>query len=274
MMKNLQIEVTVSFKLLILTLCTTVSFLSSIKFTSYNCRFISLQACLNTLPRVSNRTTQTDRLRLILSILSYITVFDLHFIVFLPSEFFKIKLDIKPRIEYPCKLLKIFRCLFVSITVLTCKTTGHIIHMNLAYLCNNPHVTFSLWYILLRLKLSSDVHPNPGPVDATNNFSGGFLSFCNWNLNTLSKEDFYRITLLEAHNSNHNYDIISLTSLNDAVQVPENALPGYKFHSCNHPDGNRSGGVGIFYKETLPLRIRQDLSFEEYIVTEMIFGRK
>ena len=103
---------------------------------------------------------------------------------------------------------------------------------------------------------------------------GGFLSFCNWNLNTLSKDDFYRITLLQAHNTEHNYDIISLceTSLDDEVEVPE--MPGYKFHSCNHPDGNRSGGVGIFYKESLPLKIREDLSFHESIVCELIFGRK
>ena len=122
--------------------------------------------------------------------------------------------------------------------------------------------------------MSLDIHPNPGP--GQNNFSGGFFSFCNWNLNTLSKDDFYRISLLQAHNTNYNYDIISLceTSLNDSVQVPENILPGYKFHACNHPGGDSSGGVGIFYKESLPLRIRQDLSFDECIVTEMRFGRK
>ena len=51
-------------------------------------------------------------------------------------------------------------------------------------------------------------------------------------------------------------------------------MPGYKFHSCNHPDGNRSGGVGIFYKESLPLKIREDLSFNECIVCELIFGHK
>ena len=51
-------------------------------------------------------------------------------------------------------------------------------------------------------------------------------------------------------------------------------MGGYKFHSCNHPDGNRSGGVGIFYKESLPLKIREDLSFNESIVCELIFGHK
>ena len=81
---------------------------------------------------------------------------------------------------------------------------------------------------------------------------------------------------MEGHNTNFNYDIISLceTSLNDSIQVPDNILPGYKFNACNHPGGNRSGGVGIFYKETLPLKIRDDLSFEECLVSELIFGRK
>ena len=150
-----------------------------------------------------------------------------------------------------------------------------LIYVNLTRLSNYPQA-FALWYILLRLILSLDVHPNPGPVQHNNNFSGGFLSFCNWNLNTLSKDNFYRTTLLEAHNANHGYDIISLceTSLNDAIQVPENILPGYKFHPCNRPYGERNGGVGIFYKETLPLRIRHDLSFDECIVSELVFGRK
>ena len=81
---------------------------------------------------------------------------------------------------------------------------------------------------------------------------------------------------MEADNVNYNYDIISLceTSLNATIEVPENILPGYKFYPCYHPDGNRSGGVGIFYKESLPLRIRHDLSFEECIVSELSFGCK
>ena len=82
------------------------------------------------------------------------------------------------------------------------------------------------------------------------NFNGGFLSFCNWNLNTLSKDDFYRISLLQVRNVDFNYDIISLceTSLNDTIQVPVNILPGYKFHG-NHHDGNRSGGVDFFIRK-------------------------
>ena len=138
-----------------------------------------------------------------------------------------------------------------------------------------PYDSAVLWFIALKLLLSSDVHPNPGPFNESN-FSSGFLTFCNWNLNTLSKNDFYRVTLLEAFNVNMNYDIISLceTSLNETIVVEDNLIPGYKFYPWNHPDGSRNGGVGIFYKESLPLRVRLDLSFEECLVSELMFGHK
>ena len=132
----------------------------------------------------------------------------------------------------------------------------------------------ALWIFCLLL-LSGDIHPNPGPL-LEDEFSTGFLSFCNWNLNSLATDNFKRITLLTAENTIHKYDIISLceTSLNSETVVPENAIPGYIFHPLNHPSGGRHGGVGIFYKETLPLRVRPDLSFDECLVSELRFGRK
>ena len=36
----------------------------------------------------------------------------------------------------------------------------------------------------------------------------------------------------------------------------------------------KKGGVGIFYKDTLPIVIRSDMSFDECIVAELRFGRK
>ena len=118
-----------------------------------------------------------------------------------------------------------------------------------------------------------DIQPNPGP---SSEFSSSFLTFCNWNLNSLSKDNFNRVSLFEAHNANFKYDIISLceTSLNSSTPVQENILPGYNFISSNNPDGTKNGGVGMFYKESLPLKIRSDLSFSECLVSELVFGRK
>ena len=160
-------------------------------------------------------------------------------------------------------------------------------YLNFIYICRIvfhdlcPYIKLVfLWFLQMLLLRSSDVETQPGPGPMCFNdpkgFSDSFFSICNWNINTLSKNDFQRISLLEAHNSIFKYDIISLceTSLNEDTKVPENVLKGYHFCSSDHPSGDRKGGVGIFYKESLPLRIRSDLSFEECIVTELNFGRK
>ena len=136
----------------------------------------------------------------------------------------------------------------------------------------NPYIRFVfLCFFEMLLLLPSDIETQPGP-----NFNAGFFSFCNWNINTLNKNDFQRVSFLEAHNTIFKYDIISLceTSLNHATKVPANILKGYQFFSLNHSSGDKKGGVGIFYKETLPLKIRDDLSFEECMVTELKFGHK
>ena len=64
------------------------------------------------------------------------------------------------------------------------------------------------------------------------------------------------------------------TSLNEATKVTENILKVYHFFSSDHTFGDKKGGVGIYYKESLPLKIRHHMSFNECIVTELIFGRK
>ena len=122
-----------------------------------------------------------------------------------------------------------------------------------------PTKLVALWYFSLLMTLSLDIHPNPGQEESCKrDYKEGFLSFCNWNLNTLSKNDFYRVSLLEAHNLIFDYDIISLceTSLNDSFNPDDIKLPGYNFVPWNYPNGLQNGGVGIFYKDHLHLRIR------------------
>ena len=69
-----------------------------------------------------------------------------------------------------------------------------------------------------------------------------------WNLNSLAKDNFQRVSLIEAHNSLFNYDLISIceTSLNDSVELPEPPLNEYTFVSANNPANTRHGGVDLF----------------------------
>ena len=94
-----------------------------------------------------------------------------------------------------------------------------------------------------------------------------------WNVNSLAKDNFQR--LIKAHNSIFNYDLISIceTSLNDTVELPETLLNGYTFVPANNPANIRHGGVKLFYKNSLPVIVRDDFSFEESIVVELEFGR-
>ena len=128
----------------------------------------------------------------------------------------------------------------------------------------------SLWVQILLTMLSNDIELNPGPEFHEN------FSFMNWNLNSLAKNNFERVQLIEAHNSIFNYDLISLceTSLNDSVEIPDPLMQDYTFIPANHPGNESHGGVGIFYKNSLPIKSRHDLSFDESIVIELKFGRK
>ena len=128
-----------------------------------------------------------------------------------------------------------------------------------------------LWVPLLLVLLSNDVELNPG-----DHYHDNFFTFMNWNLNSLAKNNFQRVQLIEAHNSVFNYDIISLceTGLNSEIEIPEPLLNDYTFIAANHPGNVCHGGVGLFYKNSLPLKLRPDLALNESIVVELKFGRK
>ena len=153
---------------------------------------------------------------------------------------------------------------------LPCNILCIITFQNCCYFFNKKHPQ---WLSIILLILSNDIHQNPGP------FTNSYFTFMNWNCNSIAKDDFHRLNLIQADNSIFNYDIISLceTSLNDEVVLPDpkDYLNNeYSFIPANKPDNSRHGGVGFYYKNALPLKHRNDLSFSESIVTELKFGRK
>ena len=127
------------------------------------------------------------------------------------------------------------------------------------------------WLQILLIILANDISRNPGPP-----FHNSFFNFMSWNVNSIAKDDFQHVRLIEAHNSIFNYDLISIceTSLNDSIKLPDSLLNDYTFVHSNNPTNTRYGGVGLFSKNSLPIKIRNDLSFDESIVVELNFGRK
>ena len=159
-------------------------------------------------------------------------------------------------------------CLF-SIAVTPATSILCILVFEIGSLLFTKHIPS--WLPLFLILLSNDIHVNHGP-----HFNNSFFNFMNWNLNSLAKDNFQRVQLIEAHNSIFNYDFISIceTSLNDSVELPETLLSEYIFVPANNPANTRHGGVRLFYKNSLPVIVRNDLSFNESIVVELKFGQK
>ena len=67
--------------------------------------------------------------------------------------------------------------------------------------------------------------------------------------------------MIEAHNSLYNYDIISLceTSLTEESTAEVPVIDGYTYEPGNRPDNISRGGVGIYYKDSLPVVVRRNL---------------
>ena len=62
--------------------------------------------------------------------------------------------------------------------------------------------------------------------------------------------------------------------MNDSVELPDTLLNDYTFVPANNPANVRTGEVGLFFKNSLPVIVRIDLSFDESIVVELKLGRK
>ena len=104
--------------------------------------------------------------------------------------------------------------------------------------CHSIIKNVPLWLPTILILLPNDIHLNPGP-----RFQNYFFNFMSWNLNSLAKDNFQRIQLLEAHNTLFDYDLISIceTSLNDSVELPETLINDYTFLSANIPANGRHG---------------------------------
>ena len=129
------------------------------------------------------------------------------------------------------------------------------------------------FYLFLLILLSGDIEVNPGPN------RNGFLKFCHWNLNSICAREQIKISLIEAYNSIHRYDIfaISETMLNDTVHNDDILIEGFsrEIFRSDHADNLRSGGVCIYYRDGLSIKRRTDLeSLNEMVCAEVTVARK
>ena len=127
---------------------------------------------------------------------------------------------------------------------------------------------FNTIFSRILLVNSGDIETNPGPGNSSP------IKFCHWNLNGLPAHDFIKVPLIEAFTSTHNFDILCLseTFLDSAIDFNDENIniDGYSILRADHLSNNKRGGVCIYFKQSLPLIRRDDLStMQEAIVTEI-----
>ena len=89
---------------------------------------------------------------------------------------------------------------YLQITASAFSPTSYVLclYISYAFCCHLTRKT-PPWVPFLLILLSNDIEFNQGPL-----YSENFLNIIKWNLNSLTKNDFKRVQLIEAHNSIYN----------------------------------------------------------------------
>ena len=130
----------------------------------------------------------------------------------------------------------------------------------------------TLLYIFVLFLCHGDIEPNPGPKKLLKNS----ISVCHWNLNNLSAHNFSKLTQMKACISMYKHDFICLseTYLDSSTVDSLLKIDGYILVRADHPNNIKRGGVCIYYKESLPVRVISLPYLKEALLLEMTYNNK
>ena len=131
---------------------------------------------------------------------------------------------------------------------------------------------FTLLYIFALLQCHGDIEQNLGPKKLRNKS----LSVWHWNLNSLTAHNYSKLTQLKAYTSMYKHGFVCLSETYVDSSTPDSLLEidGYNSIRADHPDNIKRGGVCIYYKESLPIRVLSLPYLKEALLLEMIDNNK
>ena len=101
---------------------------------------------------------------------------------------------------------------------------------------------------------------------------------CHWSLNSISAHNFSKVSLLNAYTSLHSFDIIFLseTYLDSSIlsHDPNLEVQGYDLIRADHPSNVKRGGVCIYHKSHLPLKLSNINFLHECLTIELSIKNK
>ena len=132
-------------------------------------------------------------------------------------------------------------------------------HLITYYFLSQICLIFNIFIQYFLLTICGDIETNPGPSNDAKS-----LSICHWNLNGISTQNYVKLSMIEAYNALYNYDIICISeTFLDSSHSDNNSalkLKGYELIRSDHPSNTKRGGVCLYYKEHLPLKLRINIS--------------
>ena len=124
---------------------------------------------------------------------------------------------------------------------------------------------FHIWLYLILTKQSGDIEQDPG----LNSNSSQSFSICHWSLNSISAHNFNKISLLKTYVATHKLDVICLseTCLDSIISNDDDNLeiPDYDLFRADYPSNTKRGGVCIYYRNSLPLKVLNIQCLQKYI---------
>ena len=93
----------------------------------------------------------------------------------------------------------------------------------------------------------------------------------------MAAHKFLKKSSIEAYNSNQNYDFICIseTYLDSSISSDDKdiAIEGYNIIRADHPSNLKKGGVCIYYKESLAVKLIDVNFLNESILYEVTFDK-
>ena len=127
----------------------------------------------------------------------------------------------------------------------------------------------------LTLFICGYVELNPGPKNTKSSY---YFSLCHWNINSLPAHDFSKLSLIEAYNTHHKFDMICLSETYlDSFYADDDTrlnLKDFTLIRAKNPHNCKRGGVSIYFKEHLAVRPVSPLNLNECLALEIYIQNK
>ena len=150
--------------------------------------------------------------------------------------------------------------------------SSHFLSVMLYYVVNGANIIILAFFVFTFLLCHSDIESNRGPMGIKIK-----LSICHQKLNSISAHNFSKITQLKAHNSlyKHDFNCLSETYLDSSTALDNSLqIEGYNLVRADHPNDVKTGGVCIYYRESLPVRVISIPYLKEAALLELVQNKK